>query len=349
MSKVVTLMRRSLPFVCLAVCLPLALAGCSKGGGSATLPLPSVAATSTVPTPTYPVSLTDPRLAIFTALNNYRLKLVEASAAGVGAVAQDTTLDLAAQKHADYLTYSQASPIETHVETSTASSYFYADTPLDRALLAGYTPTNAFIGEAIGDVNNCVGQLLDTVYHLQELTSPFEKVGIGYTSTWVCVLLGGENTGMSDIGAATIYVGVPVGGGQEMGMSDMAVSPYNGEPGVPVAMSTGENPQPVPAYTNPGHPVMLRMRAEFASDALHVKAFTLSPVSGGPVAGTILVSPGAAIGSSAVVTADSNILPCVTFFVPAQPLLAGTTYTAQFTGDRNGVAETLTWSFTTTP
>lgn len=339
--------------------LALAVSGCGGGGGggggnesggsSAPIPLASVSVAAFVAAPTYPILGADPRLAIFNEINAYRSKLVMGSSAGVGMLAQDTTLDFAAQKHADYLAFSQSSPIETHDEVSTSSSYYYAATPHDRALKAGFIPANAWIGESIGDVSICARQLLNTVYHLQALTGGFEKIGIGYTPDWTCVIKGALVTGVSGMGATTTWNGSPIGGGQQIGLKDIAVSPYSGEANVAVAMSIGENPRPVPTLSNPGHPVMLRVKVDFVTDALHVKNFKVMDSTGSVIAGVILVSTNASSGSTATVTADGNIMPGVVFFVPQSPLSSGKTYTAQFDGDRNGSAVALTWSFSTKP
>jgi uncharacterized protein YkwD len=301
---------------------------------------------SSVPPSTY----TGQEKLIFTAINTYRSKL------GVGQVAQDTSLDLAAQMHETYQTSQAGGFIETHDELATGIG-FYAVTPHDRAIKAGFSPATAWIGEVIGNgqatvdpksnLPACVSQLLDSVYHLEALTSNVEKIGIHNDSNWACVLEGATITGTDTMTLPGSGNGEPIGGGQQMSLTSVAVSPYSGETAVLPAMSLGENPTPALPTAAPGHPVMLRVRVDLPTDVLRVDSFLLQDISGNNVPGTILLAANAAASSVTPAQQDTLIQPGVAFFVPSSPLNASATYTAIFQGARNGVAVNETWSFTT--
>lgn len=343
---------------CTALVLTAAmLCGCPLAVTSNNTSTAPVAPASAAPATSVPVpSYTGQELADFNAINNYRTKVDIAGGAGVGKVAQNTLLDLAAQAHELYQTSQPGGDIEIHNELETGTN-FYGLTPHDRAVKAGFTPTTAWIGEVIGDgadttdaksgLPKCVSQLLDTVYHLEALTSNVEQVGLTDDPAWACVLEGATITGTEGMTLPASGNDEPVGGGQQMPVGAVAVSPYNGEVGVLPAMSLGENPAPALPGDNPGHPVMLRMRADLATDVLLVNAFTLVDPSGASLPGTILVSGNALASPVGGVQGDALVEPCVAFFVPLNPLASGVTYTAMFTGTRDGVAVKETWSFTT--
>ena len=320
--------------------------GSSSGGSGSASPTPVAPASTTPdtsePAPTYTSG--DPRLVIYSALNDYRSKMAVGDVGGVGLVGQNGDLDTAAQAHAVYLTSSESVPFEQHNET--AGTDYYADTPYARAAKAGFSPASAWIGEAIGDSGSCVSELLDTVYHLQALTSNIEQIGIGYTPSWVCVIDAATITGTAGSTLPANGNGEPIGGGQQLPSGAVAMSPYNGETGVLPAMNAAENPRPVPTVSNPGHPVMLRVRADFTTDTLLASSFTLT-TNGSPVSGTVLVASNASASTASGLSVDPLVAPGVAFFVPNQPLQSGTTYTASFSGSRNGVALSPTWSFTT--
>lgn len=321
--------------------------GSSSSGSSGSTATP-VAPASTSPDTSEPAATYtsgDPRLAIYSALNNYRSKMAVGDVGGVGLVGQNSDLDTAAQAHANYLTSSEPVPFEQHNEVS-GTPGFTGVTPYDRAAAASFSPASAWIGEAIGDSGSCVSELLDTVYHLQALTSNIEQIGIGYTSDWVCVVDAATITGTAGSTLPASGNGEPIDGGQQLPLGAVAMSPYNGETGVLPAMSAGENPRPVPSITSPGHPVMLRVRADFTTDTLLASSFTLS-TNGSPVSGTVLVASNAASSAASGLSADPLVAPGVAFFVPSTPLQSATTYTASFNGSRDGVAVNQTWSFTT--
>jgi hypothetical protein len=354
----------------IAIAAALALAACGGGGGGngtgaaapASSPSGSGASASqtsippktSVPPTTFPA--TTMQAATFAQLNAYRLAM------GVGEVAQDPALDTSAQAHALYLDSNLASGNLTTLDhnESAALANFYAETPLARAQKAG-APVTEFIGEDIGDglpqasntayASDCVGKLLDSVYHLQSLTGNQETVGIGFQQsfgtlpTYTCVLDFGQTTGVSGTPQPN---GLPVFGGQQMPSTAIAHSPLSNESGIATTMSA-ESPNPASDILTPGRPIMVRVAAPNPGDVLNVFSFTLTAAGGSVVPARIIVPSAALAGSSSGATADPNglLAPGVAFLLPLVALASGTTYTATFSGSRDGTPVNVTWSFTT--
>jgi len=352
------------PLIVLAV---FALSACGGGGGtnassaSATMPSspsgPSASTASSLQTsvanPTYAAS--SAQLTAFSQLNAYRLQM------GVGELEQDTTLDTAAQAHATYLNANfstGALTALTHDEVATLLNY-YDDTPLDRAQKAG-APVTEWIGESIGDStqatataagSDCVTELLDTVYHMEAMTDTEQIIGIGFAPISaqvgfnVCNFVFGSTSGVSGTPQANA---IPVTGGQQMATTAIVTVPLSGETGVALSM-VAESPNPVPSITSPGRPLMVRVNAASAGDVLTVSSFTLTDAKGNAVPGEIMIPAGAAAGSTSSAVTDPNgiVGQGVAFFIPSQPLVADTVYTAAFTGARDGSSISKSWTFTT--
>jgi hypothetical protein len=115
---------------------------------------------------------------------------------------------------------------------------------------------------------------------------------------------------------------------------------------VPESSLTGKA---APDIAAPGRPIMVRVNAANAGDVLTVSSFTLTAANGTVVAARIIVPSAALTGSSAGVTADVNngLFPGVAFLLPLAPLTANTTYTATFSGARDGTPISVTWNFST--
>lgn len=330
--------------------------GDSSSGAAPTAPTtPSVADTgnlqSSVPAATYIGGTAQSQ--IFSQLNAYR------AAMGVGQLKQNSTLDTSASAHALYLIDNFANgnlTAVTHDEVSTFAEYYEA-TPLSRARKAG-APATEWIGEvaAVGltqpteDASgaDCLGQYLNTLYHLQSLTSIQETVGIGFQKntsqgTYGCVLDSGQTTNVS---GSPVANGFYASGGQQMASGASAVTPYPNETNVARAM-VAEAPNPAPDLSAPGRPVLFRVTATTAADVLTVTSFTLT-ANGTTVPARIIV-PSAAMTGSMGATADVNneLFPGVVALLPLAPLAASTTYTATFVGERDGLPVTKTWVFTT--
>ncbi|BDC45312.1 CAP domain-containing protein [Paraburkholderia terrae] len=355
-------MKKKIALTALSFAAALALSACGGGGGSSTSSTPpSTPPASTggnLQTSVAPATYTGGTMQAqaFSQLNAYR------SSMGVGLLAQDTTLDTAAQAHALYLNTNIGTGAITslsHNELSSLPNY-YGDTPLSRAQKAG-APVTEFIGEDVAGgipqadaasyAKNCLSRLLDTVYHLQDLTNSAEKVGIGFTQnsgTYV------DYTCSLDFGETTNVVGAPqanglyIYGGQQMPTDSVAVSPLLNDTGVELAM-TPETTNPAPDLANPGRPIMVRVNAASPGDVLTVTSFTLTAANGTQVAARIIVPSAALTGSTATATADVNnkFYPGVAILLPLAPLSANTTYTVSFSGARDGKALSKTWNFTT--
>ncbi|SIO72875.1 Cysteine-rich secretory protein family protein [Burkholderia sp. GAS332] len=364
---------RKIAFTAVSLAATMMLVACGGGGGGSSntgAAAPASGAStpaSTAPTtnsgnlqtsvPTAAYTGGTAQASIFSQLNAYR------SAMGVGLLKQDSILDTSASAHALYLVDNFANgniTSVTHNEVSTFADYYEA-TPLSRAQKAGAPATewiaeNAAVGlnQATGDANasNCLGQYLNTVYHLQGATVIQETIGIGFQTnlaqgTYGCVLDFGETTNV--VGTPTAN-GLYVGGGQQMATTTIAHSPISNETNVARAM-VAESPNPAPDLTSPGRPLMVRMTAASAGDVLTVSSFTLTAADGTVVPARIIV-PSAAMTGSTGATADVNngLYPGVVFLLPQAPLAANTTYTAAFSGQRNGKpvsATPITWTFTT--
>nr|WP_280971467.1 CAP domain-containing protein [Cupriavidus gilardii]WDE72704.1 hypothetical protein [Cupriavidus gilardii] len=332
--------------VFVSVLLSAVLAACGGGGGddgggssptNPTNPTPtptptppdSVTPSPTAPTPTYPSA--DGRLAAFEALNSMRVKI------GVGAVQQDATLDVAADNH---LSYMKANSVVSHSEDP-AKPGFTGENPYDQVLAAGGIK-DQWIGQvATGgapDGAECVAGFKRSVYHLQGITSNQEKVGISVRDNF-CVINFAVVTGAKGGG-----YGLAQWGGQQLAANAMAYYPSDGDSVLGTFMPAAESPNPAPDLSTAGHPIMFRVAAPDANDVLTVSSFTLVDPNGAPVPARVLVPSNAKAGSLASALEDANLYRGVVFLLPTQPLAAGS-YTATFSGARNGAAITKTWSF----
>jgi uncharacterized protein YkwD len=347
-------------FTAVSFAAALALSACGGGGGGGSGGS-STAATSTpaanpgnlqtsVPAATYTGGTA--QASIFSQLNAYR------AAMGVGQLKQDAVLDTSASAHALYLVNNLANgniTSLTHNEVSTFANYYEA-TPLSRARKAG-APVTEWVGEdagvglnlATGDANaaSCLG-LLNTVYHLQGATAVQETIGVGFQTnagqgTYGCVLDFGETTNVTGTPADNGFYG---GGGQQMASTAIAHSPISNETNVARAMAA-ESPNPAPDLTSPGRPLMVRVNAASPGDVLTVSSFTL--LANGTAVPARIIVPSAAMTGSTGATADVNneVSTGVVFLLPLAPLAANTTYTASFSGHRNGTQVSTTWAFTT--
>lgn len=326
----------------LVTAMTLALAACGGGGGGGDGGSNQQPTTPTVPTaPQGPTSVppstsvtpptyasTDARLTTFNDVNNYRLKM------GVGALRQDAALDKAADNH---LSYQAANSDFGHDETAGKPGYTGA-TPYDQAVAAGAIP-NQWVSQVSDRSAFCVDSFKNSIYHLQSITSNQETIGIANRDS-LCVINFGVVTGADGSG-----YGLPAWGGQQMPETTFAYSPVDGENVWGTFIPAAESPNPAPDLSAAGHPIMFRVPAAKPTDVLTVSSFSLAGPGGVAIPVRILIPTNAKSGSVATAIEDAHVYPGVAFMLPTQPLPAGT-YTATFSGARNGVAISKSWSFT---
>ncbi|HEX7688214.1 MAG TPA: hypothetical protein VF453_10925, partial [Burkholderiaceae bacterium] len=264
--------------------------------------------------------------------------------AGAGLLAQDAALDTTTGDHVAYLGLNgYGSAGSPHDETPGLPGYT-GTTPFTRMTAAGYA--FSFAGEVIGDIGSssattdCVGDLLDTIYHAIDMLGHETDVGIAFGS--------GATAGM-----CTIDMAKPLtDGARQIPPSGAVVTyPYAGQT---VASGTfrvaNESPRaPVSLLPSPtaGTPILAGLRNQdfLVSHAATVSAFTLTNASGAAVPAVILAGSGI---SGPDVNADPNIDADSGFvvLVPTSPLPAGR-YTATLRATVAGgrALATSTWSF----
>ena len=331
-----------------------ALVACGGGGGGDS---PAVPAPTPTPAPTpapTPVAgngtlQTSVRAANYGSdtrrLNAFNQLNAVRQGSGAGLLAQSTALDTSAQDHSNYLTVNGFNSADSaHDETSGLADFSGAN-PFVRMQAAGYD--FSYATEVIGDIgsssatSDCVGDLLDTVYHAASMLSRVTDVGFGYGS--------GTAAGM-----CTIDMGSPLNGGgaKQIPPSGAIVAyPYSGST---VAHGTfhvaNESPRVpttlIPAATA-GTPIIIGFRNQ---DAVGGAAVSISQFSLATAGGTAV--PGVIIGGSSVsgtnVNADTtgDLDADFAVLVPISPLAAGTyTVTLHATISGGQSLALTTWSF----
>ena len=340
-----------------------ALAACGGGGGDAApapastptpappAPVPAPPSSTPVPAPPPPAVGTNGTLQTSVPPANYadarrRAAFAELNAArlgaGAGLVAQSAPLDTSASDHAAYLTTNGfASASSPHDETAGLPGYTGAD-PFTRMESAGYS--FSFATEVIGDIgsssatSDCVGDLLDTIYHAADMLGRVTDAGFGFGS-------GGA------AGMCTIDLASPLADGalQVPPSGAVIAYPYAGQS---VAHGTfhvaNESPRAsttlLPNATA-GTPILAGFRNEdyVASGSATITQFTLADSTGAAVPAVILAD--AAI-TGANVNADANLGSGFAVLVPTSPLAAGTYTVTLHASVAGGRALALTtWTF----
>jgi len=329
-----------------------AFAACGGGGGDppapapvpapTPVPAPDVGTNGTLQTSVAAAAYPDARrLNAFNRLNAARL------GAGAGLLAQSAALDTSALNHANYLTANGFGSADSpHDETSTFPGFTGAN-PFVRIKDAGYN--YSYAAEVIGDIgsssaaSDCVGDLLDTVYHAVSMLSRVTDVGFGFGS--------GAAAGM-----CTIDMGSPFDGGftKQIPPSGAVVAyPYDGST---VAHGTfhvsNESPR-VSTSLLPnaiaGTPIVVGFRNQdlVAGGAVTITQFSLATAGGEAVPGVILAGSsvsGANVNADATLAVDG---PEFAVLVPKSPLPAGTYTATLHAAISGGRALALTsWSFT---
>ena len=346
--------------VLFALTAAAALSACGGGGGDSPAPSPApvpapVAAPVPAPSPGPAVASNGTLQASvpaatyadtrrqdgFAQLNAARL------GAGAGLLAQSALLDVSASSHAAYLTANGFNSADSaHDETSGLADFTGAN-PFARMKAAGYN--YSYATEVIGDIgstsasSDCVGDLLDTVYHAASMLSRVTDVGFGYGSG-------------AAVGMCTIDMGSPFNGGstRQIPASGAIVAyPYGGST---VAHGTfhvsNESPRVSAALlpnATAGVPVVVGFRNQdvVAGGKVTITQFTIATAAGAVVPAIIL---GGTTVSGTGVNADATLAvdaPEFAVLVPTSPLPAGVYTVTLHATISGGRALSLTgWSFT---
>lgn len=244
---------------------------------------------------------------------------------GLPHVTSNARIVAAAAAHSAYLA---AHNLTGHYEN--ASQYpagFTGVSPGNRLDAAGYTWSTysevISAGPSTGAL--AVESLIEAIYHRFGIFAPaVDEAGAGFVDnhpdygSMLTIDLGSR-------GALTN--GMPAGW--------VGVYPYVGQTSVPRDFySDEESPDPVPGANRVGYPISLHVGHGLS---LTVASFTLKTAAGQNVAVTRLAA-----------ATDTHTPSSAAAIIPSQPLAAGQTYTASFSGSASGTPVTMNWSFTTT-
>ena len=265
--------------------------------------------------------------------------------AGAGLLAQSSALDTSASSHTAYLTANGFNSADSAHDETSGLPYFTGTNPFKRMQAAGYS--YSYATEVIGDIgsssatSDCVGDLLDTVYHAASMLSRVTDAGFGFGT--------GAAAGMCTIDMASPFDG---GGSKQIPPSGAVVAyPFDGGT---VAHGTfrvsNESPRVSKALLpndTAGTPILVGFRNQdvIAGGQVTITQFSLATSGGVAVPGVILAGGGIA---GAGVNADSGLdSEVMAVLVPASPLPAGTyTVTLHATISGGQALALSTWSFT---
>ena len=330
--------------VLFALTAAAALSACG-GGDSPTppppapTPAPAVGTNGTLQASVAAASYADARrVSAFNQLNAVRL------GAGAGLLAQSTQLDTSALSHANYLTANGFNSADSAHDETAGLPDFTGTNPFKRMQNAGYS--YAYATEVIGDIgstsstSDCVGDLLDTVYHAASMLSRVTDVGFGFGS--------GTAAGMCTIDMASPLSG---GGSKQIPPSGAIIAyPFDG---ATVAHGTfhvsNESPRVSTALlpsATAGTPIVVGFRNQdvMAGGTVTITQFSIATSAGAAVPAVILADPAIA-GTN--VNADADLSSAFAVLVPVSPLAAGSyTVTLHATISGGQAPALTTWSFT---
>ena len=337
-------MKTKTTLIALAVSLLLAACGGGGGGGGSSTPVVTTppVVTPPVPTPTSDLQTTVPALtyaagsqeaAFVNAYNDFRSTL------GLGKLAQDARLDLAAQNHVKYHALNTDLNLFA-TDAKTGRPVFHIEDPVrpgftgiqevDRAAFAKYT--GGYVGESAAFSNGrgavaAFNDLVATVYHRAGLMFQFPRdigVAIGTDSLQSVVMeYGYQSKGQFN---APDYFGV-----------------YPADKQTAVSLVTArELPSPFPEITQDqfetktSYPINV---VSAANTTLTVSTFTVTAAGdAAPLSARILTKSN-----------DPNkyLEANTAYLVGNAPFKPATVYTVVFSGSVNGTVINKTWSFTT--
>ena len=334
-----------------------ALVACGGGGGDsppasppapvpapvpvAPAPTPVVGTNGTLQTSVPPADYTDSRrLNAFNELNAAR------QGAGAGLLAQSAALDTSALDHANYLTVNGFNSADSAHDETSGLADFSGINPFVRMQNAGYD--YSFASEVIGDIgsssstSDCVGDLLDTVYHAVSMLSRVTDVGFGFGS--------GTAAGM-----CTIDMAAPFSDPSKQIPASGAIVAYPFDAST-VAHGTfhvsNESPRVSTALlpnATAGTPIVVGFRNQdvVAGGKVTITQFSIANAAGAALPAVLLAGStvsGTNVHDDATLDVDA---PEFAVLVPSSPLAAGTyTVTLHATISGGQALALTTWSFT---
>jgi len=336
--------------VLFALAAAATLAACGGGGGDSPTPAPPPpAATPTsappvgtngtlqasVATPTYPDAR---RVNAFNQLNAAR------GGAGAGLLAQSAALDISAADHANYLSANGYNTTPSAHDEKAGLIDFSGTDPFARMVDAGYS--YSWATEVIGDIgstsptSDCVGDLLDTVYHAVSMLSRTTDVGFGFgtgTAAGMCAIdMGAPRTDASrQIPASGAIVAYPYDG------ATVAHGTFH------VSSETPRVSTSLLLNASAGTPIVVGFRNQdfVAGGTATITQFSIANAAGTNLPGVILAGPRV---EGTTVNADPGLQYDEGFavLVPVSPLAAGTYTVTLHATISGGQALALThWSF----
>lgn len=332
-----------LPKAFLALTAATALTACG-GGGDASAPMPvpapgpAVGSNGTLQTGVAAATYADARRGdAFNQLNAVRL------GAGAGLLAQSAALDASASDHASYLTRNGFATADTAHDETAGLPGFTDTNPFLRMKDQGYN--YSYATEVIGDIgsgsaaSDCVGDLLDTVYHAASMLSRVTDVGLAFGS--------GSAAGMCTIDMASPLAG---GASRQIPPSGAVVAyPFDGgtvaHGAFHVSAETPRVSTTLLPGANAGTPILVGFRNQdvVAGGTVTIARFSVATADGKALPAVIIAAPG--IGGAGVNT-DSELDADFAALVPTSPLAPGTYRVTLQAAISGGQALNLTsWSF----
>jgi uncharacterized protein YkwD len=350
-----------------AILLAAVLTACGSGGGGGSSNGNNGGNNGGDPVLTYQGLVTSVQVASYaSAAENLAISSQVAAirqGTGDGLLAQNTSLDTAASKHAAflddndlassgvYLTTTYSGILGGHYEDSNAASAvnYTGASPQARATAAGYagTVTELMVFDAANGTA-CLASLENSVYHLIALVSPFIDLGIGFNA--------GIHHGFS---VCAIEMGVRSTTLGQLPATGSVAYPYAGQTAVPPTFyNHGEAPVPASDLATVGHPVVVSLytltNPSLAGSDIVIHNFSITKRVG-PVVLPVRVLAKTGVTSDvpalALTLKVDDVIPAAGFVVllPTTPLEASTIYDLSFSATVKGSSTpvTKTWSFTT--
>ncbi len=300
-----------------------ALVACGGGGGNNTQ---TIAPTHPLVTPSTLVTSVPAATYTGESATAYNLINAERSRCGFGLLAQNASLDAAANAHANYAFLPGQ---DLHAESPGVAG-FTGVTPADRAVAKGYSSKLA-VGEvmALGTGEFAIRALLSAPYHLAHMMYGYKDIGVGFGPLGQSPLL-------------TPFVGELGDMSQKLASDETRTYPCEGTTGVNRQLR-GEYPNPVPGRdlsSNPiGTPILVVARDGNRLDLLSASMINVK------TGASIALRP--LIGGMAANDPNRYFPPHAGYVAPDAPLERLSTYQVTIKGANNGVGFERTFQFST--